>query len=214
MKKVLIVKMSGKAQSGKDYSTDYLKSKLPNDLVDVYSFAFADPVKEIAHAYLESMGIPIDKKSDAVRKLYQAIGDTTRKVLGQDVWIHWMQKQVNNVLRNLDENDSRPVIIFMTDTRYENELTYMFRNYDVSLKTLVIRLSAPVKLEGDIAEHPSETGLDHYSTEQLEALVRSLGFRFLPINNNKTLKDLDHTLDSINLYAIVDVTKYLETYER
>jgi hypothetical protein len=102
------------------------KDTVAKRLVEQHGFvrvAFADKVRELAYevlnAYWKSVitevGWERAKRNDPeIRKLLERVGDGTRRVLGDDVWIDAIRYQVLNTLRNNGN-------VVITDLRKENE---------------------------------------------------------------------------------------------
>jgi dephospho-CoA kinase len=106
------------------------KDTVAAHLVDKHGFvrvAFADKVRELAYEtldepskrFLDSMGWDRAKRqTNFFRELLERVGDGARKVLGDDVWINAVERQVHALLR-----EDKDVVI--TDLRKRNELSFV-----------------------------------------------------------------------------------------
>lgn len=181
----LIVAISGKLGTGKDYITDnylipYLKSYGLNNFTRM---AFADQVKvNVASRH----GIDItrcllgDKSSDLRLMLQKEGTEEGRNKYGENIWVDTLENWIK--LRTIRDNVQ---VVLVTDCRFPNEAKWVEDHGG-----LLIRIEAPnrnnqrldneskgdVVLKNNIASHSSETALDNYK------------FKFV-INNDPHNKD-------------------------
>jgi hypothetical protein len=175
---MMIIGLSGYAQTGKDTIADYL--------IEKYGFtrvAFADPIREalyklnpkvrisdaagvsVAHA-VDNMGWEeVKKLSSDTRELLQRFGtEVGREMFGENFWV---EKAIEKA-RGYDK-------VVFTDVRYPNELEAILRASGTVWRVIKSDVKA-------VNLHQSETALDHYQ------------FPYL-ILNNKTKKDLYESID-------------------
>lgn len=179
---MIIFLVSGKAGSGKDEfcasAKAYIES-LPETHHGTVRFAFADAVKDIAHA-IGWDGVK-DKKG---RGLLQGIGDGARKY-DPHVWVKKMlsriEKYYGNHLgyRKKDWED----ILFLSDCRYPNEIDMPkeWASTKNGVKAVSIRIIRPVEFDNGLTPeqklNTSETALDKY-----------INYDYI-ILNNRSLKE-------------------------
>jgi len=150
---VVIVGLSGYAQSGKD--------TVAQVLVDNYGFtriAFADKIREFLYevnpmvgcspsGYLKDLvdlkGWDTAKQEPQVRRLLQDLGVGARKVFGDDFWI-------KQALKNVDYGN-----YVITDVRFKNEATAIW-----SMPGTIWRVTRPGVTA--VNAHVSETQMDDY----------------------------------------------------
>lgn len=189
MEGVLIIALSGKMGVGKDYLMEhYIIPRLEGS----YShMAFADQIKVNIASKLD---LPIEqciasRKSAELRRALQEEGTRLgRESVHPDIWIRTLESWIR--LRRA--RDGTPNIILITDCRFANEAEWVLRHGG-----LLIRVDAPTRnslrlqdypedQREVIANHVSETSLDHYpfqhrinndpdqTPETLEALSRTI----------------------------------------
>lgn len=113
----MIIGLSGYARSGKD--------EVAKILVEEYGYtraAFADKIREFLYEtnpqiggnrlqhLIDTYGWEVAKSQPEVRHLLQSIGVGARKLLGDDIWIY-------QVLKNLHPSDK----VVISDVRFINE---------------------------------------------------------------------------------------------
>lgn len=147
----MIIGISGKLQSGKDTTADYLVKK--------YGFiriAFADKLKEIAKDLFFWDG----EKDDYGRKLLQDIGVAMRKVK-EDVWVNYVLQKVNDT-RLTTKN------WVITDVRFKNEAD-LVRLSGGDLW----RIERKLDRTHEANKHISEVDLDDY--KQFGVIINNFG---------------------------------------
>lgn len=166
----LLIAVSGKLGSGKDYIAEHVL--LPMVKGAVSKMAFADHIK----VTLASQDPDVDliqclqgvKNNELRRKLQIAGTEKGRDIYGPDIWVDTMENWIR--LRQL--RDGTPDIVLVTDCRFPNEATWIQDN-----NGLLIRVNAPSRHElalqkesvGDpiaynvIKQHLSETALDNFT---------------------------------------------------
>lgn len=167
-----LIGISGRKRSGKDTIAEYLRLQW-----GFTRLAFADPIKQhmaeldpIIDAdssggvwrlsdELENFKTDADptgwegaKADDEVRRLLQVHGNSTRQLIGDNVWIDATMRQVHPLLA-----EGKPVVI--PDVRYRNEAERV-----INMGGAVIRVERPALNKGTAATdlHISETDLDEF----------------------------------------------------
>jgi hypothetical protein len=170
----LLIAVSGKLGSGKDYVADLIKRYLVDQLV-VSKMAFADHIK--INVVSQEKDIDImdclegDKSTELRRKLQVAGTEKGRSIYGSDIWIRTIENWIK--LRRL-RDDGVPHVVIVPDCRFPNEADWICEH-----RGLLIRIDAPTRTEqalqqesdGNIGaylaikNHVSETMLDDYVFE-------------------------------------------------
>jgi hypothetical protein len=167
----LLVAVSGKLGSGKDYITEnfVIPSLKRRGLSNISRMAFADHIKVVVSS---EMDIPIEEclisnKTPEVRRKLQIKGtEEGREKHGEQIWVNTLERWVR--LRQIRDNVE---VVIITDCRFKNEVQWVEDN-----NGLVIRINAPERngmaldkvcnsdmtIRKSIAEHKSETDLDSY----------------------------------------------------
>ena len=115
---IIIIGITGLAQSGKDTVADILQSRY-----GFYKMGMADPIYKIAYEHFNWDG----KKDDNGRKLLQDIG-TAGRSYDKDIWVRKMSEQLS-----LMKNNSYlyPILTnkggVITGIRYPNEVSKIGR---------------------------------------------------------------------------------------
>lgn len=186
MSDIQIYCFSGKSGSGKDFLAGCLRAMLPPNRKSMM-LALADHFKIEAMA-LDHMAYDriFVRKDIESRSALQLRGtELGRNVHGEDVWVRhlhaWMRAHLE---RGIDT-------FFITDNRFENEknaLAALAHNAEFRNPTVKhIRVLAPDRTyarrieetKGDleaflrIANHPSETGLDHLPDSEFDLVVHN-----------------------------------------
>ena len=177
MKKLFII--SGKAQNGKDATSDILISKLQGKSIKV---ALAGDLKTICKNYLGWDG----KKSEEGRQLLQEIG--TNKIRNE---MHWDTFHAERVYQTVKIIQDYYDYIFVPDLRFKNELHYlsaMFPNDVISIR--VNRLGFKSPLTESQLLHESECDLDNYMNYFDYFIESESGLDNLEKQIDKTFKGL------------------------
>ena len=159
-----IIGMSGKARSGKNYLAEQVLVKQDGYL----PLALAGPMKsELAAEEVipaeEAIG-QVDK-SPRTRKILQLWGtELGRERYYEDYWCVRMEWWISHFL---DAGIDRFVI---TDIRFPNEVDWVR-----SMGGVVVRVTGRGGLEGEAAEHISETALDDLDLPEVDNSVDGLG---------------------------------------
>ena len=161
---MLIIGISGKLGSGKDYICDHvLKPLLARS--GICCVAFADPIRLTVASRL---GLSIEelarsRKSPAVRKAMQLAGtEEGRMVYGEDIWIRYL----DNYLKLRQARGDYISTVIITDCRFPNEVKWI-----EDMGGFVLRVEAAdrnmdaLSAEGFTGgpQHISETALDKYA---------------------------------------------------
>lgn len=166
----LLIAVSGKLGSGKDYIAKNILLPLINGVVS--KMAFADQIKVNVASQEQDVDLleclQGDKSKSLRRKLQIAGTEKGRNVHGPDIWVITLENWIR--LRRL--RDGTPDVVLITDCRFPNEADWIQNN-----NGLLIRVEAPSRNEQalkqeakddpeayqKIKNHPSETLLDDYS---------------------------------------------------
>ena len=172
MKKILLI--SGKAQSSKDTSAQFMKSHLESKGERVLICHYADLLKYICKTFFDWDGV----KDDKGRTILQHVGtDVIRmKNHAPNYWVDFI---ANLLWMFYDEWD----YIIIPDTRFPNELERMIDNFGEE-RIVSLRINRPnfdSGLSQEQLNHPSECGLDDYEFDHY-------------ITNDGTLDELDNKL--------------------
>ncbi len=144
----MLIGVSGYARSGKDSFADALCASVPWSK----KVAFADKLRELTmaiypdtNALVTARGWDQAKSVSTTRERLQLLGETCRRVLGQDVWVDALLREIN----------PRQFTV-VSDVRYRNEAQAIRRRGGV-----LIRIERPGV--GPINEHISEHDLDGWT---------------------------------------------------
>jgi hypothetical protein len=148
MKRIFLI--SGKAQSGKDTTADFIKQALPNTLI-IHN---ADYMKYMAKTYLGWNGV----KDEEGRNILQQLGtDKVRVGTCKPMFWTWLVCEVIEILQNDFDYFCIP------DTRFPNEIYLPKARFGD--KVISIHIERPDHNNGLTEEqkkHPSETALDGF----------------------------------------------------
>lgn len=163
----LLIAVSGKLGSGKDYIAENLL--LPLISTTVSKMAFADHIKINVASQDPNVSLRQclegAKSTELRRKLQIAGTENGRGLYGPDIWVSTLENWIR--LRRL--RDKTPDVVLVTDCRFPNEAKWIEDNGG-----LLIRVHAPLRNEfalkresngctyTAIKEHISETALDEY----------------------------------------------------
>jgi hypothetical protein len=185
---VYVVGLSGKAGSGKDTLASYMISELMYECGDttfVTKLAIADNVKKLSTQYFGDI-CDVVLKDPVSRYVLQGVGQMMREEISEDYWIKKAKYTIDQLVYGSGKENS---VIFITDVRYLNEVSAILEDKiysgDQEYVPILIRIDGRTRLEGNAAEHPSETNLDDYSN-----------FKYT-YNNTGTLDDLYNFGDTI-----------------
>lgn len=187
---MLIVLVSGKKRSGKDY----ISGKIADELSNTYSckpeiISFASPIKHIISDTLEINLTDLESIKDkgdifvcdknsgsklsatTMRRVLQRFGtEAMKSVFGKDIWMSVFVDKVSKI------ENSRVVIV--PDFRFISEYNYIRGN---NYQTLTLRIKNDDIVTTDI--HPSETELD---TFDFDYIINNTGH----IDNSSMIKSI------------------------
>ena len=149
----MIIALSGKSGSGKDYLAKYYFSKYLNNPIIL---AFADHLKvEVFYKYSLKKNQEFCKEK--IRELLQYEGTEMGRKKDSNIWI----KKLDSWIALFQEKGYKNFII--TDVRFKNEAEYI-NNLESSI---LIRIKAPQRNEEkkqkkEIKNHISENDLNNY----------------------------------------------------
>lgn len=174
-----VICISGKAQAGKDFAAEQLKSQLSLDGSKVLITHLADLLKYICKAYFDWNG----EKDVEGRHLLQYVGTEVFREHDPNYWVDF----IRNVLKLLP-NKWNYVII--PDCRFPNEIECFKKD---GFEVITVRIERP-NLNSDNAgmsiqnkKHSSETALDEYDFDEC----------FLNYGDIRFVKDLEKFVENI-----------------
>lgn len=161
-KRYLVVAVSGKAGTGKDTFASLLRDELGKLGVATKHISFAKPLKDMAQKYFPFCDVVT--KDPVSRQTLQGLGTLVREEFDQNYWVQLA----------LDTIKITPefTVYTITDLRYKNEAEHLIYilNENVVLCRMVGR---DTSLEGDAAQHQSETDLDDF--EEFDTYIHNGG---------------------------------------
>jgi len=149
MKQIFLI--SGKAESGKDTASNFLKEKLEGDTLVLH---YADYLKLIARSYLGWNG----EKDSKGRTLLQWLGtDRVRIELNKPLF--WVERACDAIEIVEDKYD----YFCISDCRFPNEVYYPKARFPGMVSSVrIIRNNYVSKLSKEQMLHPSEIALDDF----------------------------------------------------
>jgi phosphomevalonate kinase len=152
----VVVLISGKRKSGKNFFADNLARLLPKDSYEM--MAFADVAKlRVAQTYgLDYQRLLHDNEyKEEHRTTLIAYAEAKKTFYGEHVWAEELLGQIN---------DSRATYMLVTDWRFHVELEYLKKHCEWPIVT--VRINVPLRQWGaifrpEVDSHPSETELDN-----------------------------------------------------
>ena len=146
----IIIPISGKAESGKDFTAMLLKIELQKQNKRVLIINYADQLKFLCQKYFGWNG----EKDIKGRELLQKIGTEKVRAKNNNYW-------VDNVIELVKVFEDDYDYVLIPDTRFPNEIERWDKDYEfVSLR--IERLNHENKLIPEQRLHVSETSLDNY----------------------------------------------------
>ncbi len=191
-KKIQVILIAGKKQSGKSTTSDYLYHELVNKYqsLSIEQRALAEPIKTNAMEFFEWD----ENKDEKGRRLLQEIGDAGRNY-DEDIFC---RKLENNILDLFPPN-----IVIIDDWRYQNEAEFFKKEFLYEVTT--IRIERPMEDKTETARHKSENSLPTALKETLSYCDDVYNFT---IFNNGTIEELYKKLDSIISYLETKIITY------
>lgn len=177
---MLLIGVSGKAGSGKDYlTTRYIIPFIKGVMGEsVLTWSFADQLKvNVMAQYNVEYNKLYVSKDENTRRLLQIEGtEKGRNVHGSDVWVKYFSGWVD-VLTNRGIDN-----IVVSDVRFQNEVDYIRKH-----NGLLIRVVAPNRhmlrllqeCDGDMThydllrKHPSECDLDSLPDSNFDIVIKN-----------------------------------------
>ena len=148
--KILII--SGKAGSGKSFVAEHVKAVYEKIYGwRVATIAYGDPLKMVARNIYGWDGA----KGPNGRALLQTLGTDIVQKNNQYCW-------VNCVIEIIKGLESEFDLFIISDARFPHEVDYMKETLPANYDIITLRIEGKTSLEGDTAQHLSETGLDDY----------------------------------------------------
>ena len=147
MKQVILI--SGKAESGKDYTAELIKEELENANQKVLILHFADLLKFLCTKFFAWDG----KKNKKGRSLLQETGQRVRSY-DKNYWVDEVCKIINIFKNDFD-------YFIVPDTRFENEINIPKQEFGENVQVIrIIRDNWQNQLTQEQRNEISETALD------------------------------------------------------
>jgi hypothetical protein len=200
----LLIAVSGKLGSGKDYIVENLLLPLLHSDLRVSKMAFADHIKICVAS---EDGFPIDtvltgSKDPAIRRKLQLRGtEEGRDRYGEDIWVTTLSNWIS--LRQI--RGEKLDVVLITDCRFHNEGKWIEDQGGLLIRVSALDrhdLALDAESHGDpdvrrnIATHSSETALDTYKfmytidntigNKDVKCELEKIIYRFLNVNLNYT----------------------------
>jgi len=197
-KQPLIIGLSGKIGSGKNYIAENIISTiLPNNYIPIY-LAFADQIKvEVYCRDIKNMitydNLYINKNSD-VRKELQKYGTDIGRNESPEIWVKALDLWITLFQNRWTCKTHIPVFI-ITDVRFENEANYIKINNGKLIKIyaplrthkkIMQEANNDIEMYNKIKLHKSEIALDEYNKYDLYI-----------DNDNSTIKEITKLCENI-----------------
>ena len=145
---MVVITISGKAESGKDFVAKILKNKLEDLHNKVLIVHYADYLKYVASQYFGWNGV----KDDAGRTILQKVGTDIVRKRNPELWVDVATMLIKVLAPDYD-------FVLIPDTRFPNEIVKMQKEFG-SLSLEIQRLGWINSLSDEQKAHPSETALD------------------------------------------------------
>jgi dephospho-CoA kinase len=170
----LKIGLVGKMRSGKDTVAELLEMK------GFVNYKFSSGIKAVYNL------LAYDKKVGKDRKILQGIGQGLRKIVGEDVWIHYTFEHAMSGSK--DEN------VLISDCRQPNEAEALLtRGYWlIKVETEESLRIERMRMLGDVF---TLEDLNH----ETETLLESMDCDFI-LYNNGTLQDLENKVEKLYNY--------------
>lgn len=192
---VLLIAVSGKLGSGKDYIAENILCPLLGPDVAISRMAFADQIKVNVASRNDNVQLEqclVGNKSPELRRLLQLEGtESGRDLYGPDIWVKTLETWIK--LRKI--RGDRLDVVLVTDCRFPNEAQWILDNGGLLIRTLAPQRNefalqqesgGNPEIYANIATHRSETALDGFNfqyvvhndpqddaTSQVQNVVRS-----------------------------------------
>lgn len=150
---MLVVLISGKAESGKTLTSIFLKRTLEWNGYKVLKMAYGDYVKETATSVFGWDG----NKDEKGRKLLQWWGTDVVRANEESFWTDTVTRLAKHIEPYFD-------CLIIDDVRFPNEI----HCWDDKFKYLTVRVERPSHsnaLTDEQRKHPSETAMDDYKCD-------------------------------------------------
>lgn len=167
---MLVILISGKAQSGKDTAAKMIQRQLKLDNYRVLIVHFADLLKHICRIFFGWNGAK-DKNG---RKMLQYVGTDVIRKQNPNFWVDFVAMMLRYFYENWD-------YVIIPDCRFPNELSEMTDNGFEAVHLRVVRSNYDSLLSAEQHKHPSETALDNITPDYY-------------IKNDGTLEDLENLI--------------------
>ena len=151
-RKPIIFIVSGKANTGKDTTCDFIRANMLLKNIKSIKLQFSSYIK----MYAKELSSWDGSEKTKPRTLLQELGtDVIRKNLGDDFFVKRMVDDINVYSYYLD-------VITISDTRFPIEIDTIYNNFDNVIRINVERPNFENNLNNLERKHISETALDNY----------------------------------------------------
>ena len=194
---MIIIGLSGKMGSGKNYIAEKIIYPSYKDEYNILIIGFGDLMKNELYARDTTLSYDelYDHKTFETRNKLQQYGtENGRDKYHQDIWVRGLDIQVETFRRRSNDN----CIIIVCDVRFQNEAEFIIKKggklirivaEDRTNERYLREAKGDIEQSQKIATHRSETELDSYKFDYI-------------INNSTT--NLDFHTDISNILDIID----------
>lgn len=150
----VIIGISGKAHSGKDFTANYIIDSFPS--LRVGKLSFADPIRDMLSQIVDVDEIyrtglkesRIDWLGVSLRELMQTLGtDWGRYLIDEDIWVNIAKNRLETRFNSFD-------IVVIPDVRFQNEVDLILDNGGVIIN---IKADEYKHIESLFSSHESES---------------------------------------------------------
>ena len=187
---MIVVTLSGKAESGKDTTADTLKYRLEDMGYSVLICHYADLLKFICTQYFDWDG----KKNPEGRSLLQKVGTDAIRTKEPEYWVNFIKDMLRFFPNEWD-------FVLIPDCRFPNEIDSMKKDFE-TVSVHVTRPNYENHLTEEQRKHPSETALDEFKFDYELINPGSLGGLTTEINNF-----IDHLFQDDNKKTLIEKIK-------
>lgn len=174
--KILLI--SGKAQNGKDSTSDILKKYFDEKGKKSIVLHYGDYLKFLCSKYFGWNG----KKDEEGRTILQKFGTEKVRNTAPDFWVRSVAQFIDVFRNDYD-------YFMVADCRFLNEVEYMEKFFPCCVTTLRIeRLNFDNGLTEEQKNHPSETALDNFDFDYI--IKSESGLDKLEVEVNKIINRL------------------------
>lgn len=176
-RKTVVILISGKAGNGKSTISNLLRNKL-QDIpgITVFIYAFANPLKYIAKAFIGWD----NEKDEKGRRLLQNLGKVGREY-NENIWAKHMLVQMEKTAGMIPFN-----FAIVDDWRFPNELTFLKSHQDLDIVTVRVH-GRNVVMPGNTASDCSENSLPEGMSDLYDFYI----------SNSDSIDSLEKSIDDV-----------------